>query len=281
MTADWIPFHRRLAKGPKRGLPRAVRFVLLELSLEARATRGVLDLPPEWSTLDAVHSLLGGDRREIEVALNAFVGDAIQVERTANVHTLTIPKWDEWAGPKTGAERQADYRERQRVTEPPLRPVTGVTPTGHNRTGQERTKQDKTDPTGALAPDVAGSKGKRGCRLPEGWTPSPGSYAKVLKQTGQTEAEALGVLEEFRDFWRAVPGQKGCKLDWDATFRNRLREVHSKRRSYPRSGKFPSSPPGAVTYRDFKDEPPPKLPSTPEAAAFAAKVAGIGRGGTG
>lgn len=100
-------------------------------------------------------------------------------------------------------------------------------------------------------------KGRKGTRLPEGWTPSAGSYANVVKKTGQSQAEVLTALEEFCDFWRGVPGQKGCKLDWDATFRNRLREVWSKTRSKGfRSGRFPSSPPAnGPANRDFAYAP--------------------------
>jgi hypothetical protein len=33
------------------------------------------------------------------------------------------------------------------------------------------------------------------------------------------------VAAEFRDYWAAVPGQKGVKLDWPATWRNRIRQI--------------------------------------------------------
>jgi hypothetical protein len=175
-VSDWIPFHRRLAKGPKRALPRAVRFVLLELSLEARVTKGVLDLPVEWTTLEAVHDLLGGDRDEIAAALKAFTESkdpTIEVERSESVHQLRILKWEPWAGPKTDAERQKEYRCRKRdsgngsavtsvtdrhdasvtpVTLPPLHPVTAVTPTGQDSTEQNRTAEAPSAPA-APRPD--------------------------------------------------------------------------------------------------------------------------------
>jgi hypothetical protein len=59
--------------------------------------------------------------------------------------------------------------------------------------------------------------------LPEGWQPS----AKVKDDLRAKYPELmLGlILEEFRDYWLAIPGQRGSKLDWDRTFRNRVREV--------------------------------------------------------
>ena len=63
----------------------------------------------------------------------------------------------------------------------------------------------------------------RGTRLPENWEPSD----KVKDGLRLTFPNVkLGeILVEFRDYWCAVPGQRGLKLDWDRTFRNRVREV--------------------------------------------------------
>ena len=51
----------------------------------------------------------------------------------------------------------------------------------------------------------------RGSRLPDDWHPRA--------EDGIDNQE----LAKFRDYWKAVPGQKGIKLDWDATWRNWLR----------------------------------------------------------
>lgn len=60
---------------------------------------------------------------------------------------------------------------------------------------------------------------KRATRLPKDWWPD---------EQNREFAESRGldyrpIAEEFVDYWPAVPGQKGLKLDWDATFRNRCR----------------------------------------------------------
>jgi len=52
---------------------------------------------------------------------------------------------------------------------------------------------------------------KRGSRLPQNWLPRA--------EDGKDDLE----LAKFRDYWKAAPGQKGVKLDWDATWRNWLR----------------------------------------------------------
>ena len=44
------------------------------------------------------------------------------------------------------------------------------------------------------------------------------------------DVNVFNALGEFIDYWRGVPGARGRKLDWPATFRNRLRELQGKRR---------------------------------------------------
>lgn len=55
------------------------------------------------------------------------------------------------------------------------------------------------------------TRSSRGTRLPENWNPK--------QEDGLNEIE----LEKFRDYWKSVAGQKGVKRDWDATWRNWLR----------------------------------------------------------
>jgi uncharacterized protein YdaU (DUF1376 family) len=69
---------------------------------------------------------------------------------------------------------------------------------------------------------------KRGIRLPDDWQPCEQSY-QLGAGLGFSRSDVDGEVPEFRDFWVGVPGQKGCKLDWDATFNNRLRTVAKHR----------------------------------------------------
>jgi hypothetical protein len=85
--------------------------------------------------------------------------------------------------------------------------------------------ENKTDQAIKLPLDVpdepkANSR-KRGTRIPEGWRPSEETEDWSRKQG----VDPVRLVDEFHDYWRAVPGAKGVKLDWDATFRNRVRDV--------------------------------------------------------
>lgn len=63
---------------------------------------------------------------------------------------------------------------------------------------------------------VASKKNRKGSRIPEGYVPNIG-YAV---QRGLSEQQAGMEGEKFLNYWAAQPGQRGVKLDWDATWRN-------------------------------------------------------------
>jgi hypothetical protein len=113
------------------------------------------------------------------------------------------------------------YRERQRnVTE-----TASETPPDTD----SDTEQSRTEVNSALSAPMetpTDGKSKRGTRLAANWEPD---------LEDRTFAEQLGLdadsqAAEFRDYWCGVPGAKGCKLDWPATWRNRCRDVAAKRR---------------------------------------------------
>lgn len=98
-----------------------------------------------------------------------------------------------------------------------------------DRSDQDRsiTGQDRIDSTSADAPTVPIVTGvpklSRGTRLPAGWTPS--GETQVWARSNGAADPCGKVLDEFRDYWAGVPGARGVKLDWDATYRNHVRRV--------------------------------------------------------
>lgn len=67
---------------------------------------------------------------------------------------------------------------------------------------------------------------ERGYRLPADWKPNP----DLVEFASGLGLDAAAVSAEFRDYWLGVPGQKGRKIDWDGTFRNRCRAKSENRR---------------------------------------------------
>ncbi len=71
------------------------------------------------------------------------------------------------------------------------------------------------------------SRVDRGHRLPDDWQPAQAEQ-EFARELGLGWDRLRQVVDEFRDYWHAVPGQRGRKTNWPATFRNRLREITGK-----------------------------------------------------
>jgi len=97
---------------------------------------------------------------------------------------------------------------------------------------QQQQQKRQRDNAGERSATTSGRDGRRGARLPDGWEPS-----EAVREWARSEFPAVSlanVLPEFVDYWQSIPGQRGCKLDWDATFRNRVREVAARQPRNPR-----------------------------------------------
>lgn len=76
----------------------------------------------------------------------------------------------------------------------------------------------------AQARQTKGKANGQGTRLPEDWQPSP-DLADFARDQGLDPTETR---ERFRDYWIAKPGSAGCKLNWEATWRNWCRNDAGK-----------------------------------------------------
>jgi len=85
----------------------------------------------------------------------------------------------------------------------------------------------------AITDVAAQAPRKRGCRLPVDWMPPalPDDVADAA-WPGFQEAEA----RKFCDYWKAQPGQKGVKTDWEATWRNWVRRAMEQGNGLARNG---------------------------------------------
>lgn len=91
-----------------------------------------------------------------------------------------------------------------------------VPKTGH---GTVRNRKEPSGKRKARSPD--------GTRLPADWQPSDEQIAFLKAE--QPGADPKRVADRFRDYWISVPGAKGVKLDWEATWRNWARPKEEKR----------------------------------------------------
>lgn len=63
---------------------------------------------------------------------------------------------------------------------------------------------------------------KTASRLPPDWEPSEILKAWAVKE--RPDLDIVLTIAKFRDYWAAKPGRGGLKLDWEATFRNWVRD---------------------------------------------------------
>jgi len=67
----------------------------------------------------------------------------------------------------------------------------------------------------------------RGTRLKTGeWLTQP--FIDEAIKLGVPAGRVASLWDEFVDYWAALPGSRGTKLDWLATWRNRIRQTVSK-----------------------------------------------------
>jgi len=71
----------------------------------------------------------------------------------------------------------------------------------------------------------------RGTRVPEPFVVTPDMRSWAEENLPGLDVDVA--TSEFVDFWRAVPGPRGRKLDWPATWRNSLRRSHRMQRLPP------------------------------------------------
>jgi uncharacterized protein YdaU (DUF1376 family) len=67
-------------------------------------------------------------------------------------------------------------------------------------------------------------KEKRGSRLPDDFEPDASCHA-VAEEMLLTSLQSQLEFEKFKDYWKGKAGAAGIKLDWQATFRNWLRNA--------------------------------------------------------
>lgn len=70
-------------------------------------------------------------------------------------------------------------------------------------------------------PKEQAEKKRKGFPLPMDWQPTEEDVAFAREHNVDPQVEAA----KFRDYWHAIPGAKGRKCDWSATWRNWVRRV--------------------------------------------------------
>lgn len=136
------------------------------------------------------------------------------------VYELNAGDWfDTRTSPAHGLVRQSDPPS---PTHGPalVRQSDGGGPTHGPRTVREPSEE----PSGNHQKESRGKRATEGRRLPDEFALTDQRLEAARKQ-GLSDDEASEELDKFCDYWRGVPGQRGRKADWEATWRNWCRNA--------------------------------------------------------
>ena len=94
-------------------------------------------------------------------------------------------------------------------------------------TEQNLTPSSSSSSSSSENEDIAPSaKSPRGTALPKDWT-LPDDW-KTWAEKERPDVDVVTVADSFRDFWIAKPGKDGRKADWQATWRNWVRNQRAQ-----------------------------------------------------
>lgn len=160
--------------------------------------------------------------------LRYFPGDRVDIDALARelIASRLVIEYGEGLAyiPKFSTHQHVNPREAQStfpepcVTDAYSRVNDACARVNDAQVGKEGKEGEGKEGKGGRVTDASRS---RGSRLPSDWEPSEILKAWACKERPDLDIEV--VIPKFRDYWCAVPGSKGVKLDWEATFRNFIR----------------------------------------------------------
>lgn len=147
--------------------------------------------------------------------------------RQSNVYRIRVP----WAGVTASTKHSgAPDPTSQSETSPTSHPATSdVSPVRHLKSHGRDFQGTVIEPSGETSQPRT-----RGSRIPESFALDDGMRAWAIAQGwGHLDLEAI--TAEFVDYWIGVAGRQGVKLNWLATWRNRVRHKAQQVAAQPRS----------------------------------------------
>ena len=114
---------------------------------------------------------------------------------------------------------------------------------------QEPTRQAAQPGEAILGKSLHELDRKQATRLRADWEPSADDIAFAERQ-GFGHADIADIRNRFRDYWIGAPGKAGLKLDWSATWRNKVRSEAKFRRGNGRGSDPIASALGALMSGD-------------------------------
>lgn len=206
---DGLPASRKILS-----IPRSVRLSAIGLWTLAGAWSSGEELDG-WVP-DYMVTELGGTPRIV----NALVESGLWVRVEDGTK---FSNWAEYqptrADLETGRAREAERKRRWRERRSPASVPQGQD--GGREAESGYPDPTRPDPTLNSSSTKKREHAARGSRLSPDWLPTAESIAKAKADAPHVDHKAEHA--SFVDYWVAVPGAKGLKLDWEATWRNWMR----------------------------------------------------------
>ena len=114
----------------------------------------------------------------------------------------------------TDAQRKANVRNVSASDADKQRTESGQKTPNLGAREEKRREEEKTE-------EAPSAKSPAGAALPKNWI-LPAQWA-AWAQGERPDLDPNKVADEFRDYWIAKPGKEGRKADWEATWRNWVR----------------------------------------------------------
>ena len=232
MAGDWIKMRMDLQTHPK--------VVRISSYLKADKLTTIGALHAVWCIFDTHSSdgVMDGyspDALDSMIGLKGFCCAMMEVEwMDYDGQSLVLPNFSAHNG-KSAKKRVADS-ERKREARMSAKCPQNVRDLSDNETDKSVTREEKRreekkeqkihGESGDSQP-VKDVQQKKGSRLSSEWQ-IPDDWIAWATQQGIASQAARFEADKFRDFWIAKPGQGGVKSDWQATWRNWIRNVISR-----------------------------------------------------
>ena len=120
---------------------------------------------------------------------------------------------------RSRARREDASRRDSRVTDRDGHSVSHAV--SHAARGEERRVEERREERLGRADATPRTDAKKGSRIPNPFPVTPEMVEWARKEVPGLDHRA--VTDRFIDYWAAIPGSKGVKLDWIATWRNWMR----------------------------------------------------------
>lgn len=192
----------------------------------------------EWKPLQIKMRLFPADNVDIEELLkelvdtNQVMSSELNGRKYGAIRNFT--RFQRPKKPNTVHPINDEFRTYVGLTSSSSPPVTHQLPTSGEKSPQmEDVGGKRKEVISKSAAEKSASPKKRGSRLPDDWIPDQGdrSLRELVDRLKLTPEHLQNQFDSFRDYWSSKPGKDGVKLDWQATWRNWLRnsrQTHSK-----------------------------------------------------